>query len=334
MRIEENVPLASLTSFRIGGPARFLIRPQSVGDVHKALDFARARNLPLLILGGGSNVLIVDEGFPGVVLKIELRGVEWRGSVVTAAAGEEWDALVEESVARGLWGLENLSGIPGSVGAAPVQNIGAYGAELKDTLESVEALDRARGEVVTLKSAACGFGYRRSLFKREPGRYIVLSITLGLRTEGRPNLAYKDIAAIFGGASAPALRRIREAVLAVRALKFPDLRTEGTAGSFFLNPVVSDEKAVQLRRHFPGLPAFPADGGVKISLAFILDRLGMKGSARGGARLFEKQPLVFAAARGCSARDVLSLAKLVEESVREACGIELEREVRVIARAL
>src|SRR3989344_1171383 len=210
-----------------------------------------------------------------------------------------------------------------SMGSAPIQNIGAYGSELRDTLVSVTVLDCASGEEQALNNEECGFGYRTSIFKRDPDRYVVLSITLSLRSAGELNLGYKDLAAVFSSKGTPTAAEVREAVLAIRARKFPDLSKEGTAGSFFLNPVVSEEKAAQLAKRFPGIPSFPAEGGRKLSLAFVLDRLGMKGLSKGGARLFENQPLVLVASRGASSHDVLALAEAVVSRVREKCGIDI-----------
>ncbi len=331
MDIQENVPLAPLTTFRIGGPARFLLRARTVEDVRQSLDFARNKGLALLVLGGGSNMLVRDEGWGGVVLKLELRGTSFlEEGRVFAAAGEEWDALVKESVARGLWGIENLSGIPGSCGGAPVQNIGAYGTELKDVLESVDVLERATGALKRLSAEECVFGYRTSMFKKEPERFVILGMTLRLKRSGAPNLSYRDLAAAFAAEGTPALSDVRDAVLTIRAGKFPDLAQEGTAGSFFLNPVVSDMKARDLAERFPGLPVFSVEGGAKISLAFILDRLNLKGLSCGGARLYEHQPLVLVATRGASSSDALSLAQRVSARVREEIGIEIEKEVRVV----
>ncbi len=375
--IKEHISLAPYTTFRIGGPARFFARAKSVDDIRTALSFARERSLPFFVLGGGSNILIDDAGFNGIVIKIEIPGVEQEKDTVAAGAdphtklhvakggisgeqlkgiqttgldtflpakslqnhdvqlsvgaGESWDALAAYAVRRGLFGIENLSGIPGSAGAAPVQNIGAYGAELQDSLLRVEVLDAESGELKNFSRDECGFGYRTSLFKKNPGRFIITRITLGLSHSGVPDISYRDLAERFAGHPAPSLAEVREAVLAIRARKFPDLSKEGTAGSFFLNPVVSKDTADGLAKRFPGLPVFGAAGGVKISLAYVLDRgLNLKGLSHGGARLYEKQPLVVVARRGASAAEVRALAEEVRARVREAAGIELAPEVRII----
>lgn len=327
MQIEENLPLSPLTTFCIGGPARYFVRVTNVEELQQSLDFARDKNLATLILGGGSNVLISDAGFDGLVIKIEMTGVERDGETLIAEAGESWDALVERAVQSGLWGIENLSGIPGSVGAAPVQNIGAYGAEVKDTLAWVEVFDTQSGQTMRLQNAECGFGYRTSRFKKEPSRFVVLRAAFVLKKNGAPNASYKDLSEI----SRSNLDTIRAKVLAIRAGKFPDLKKEGTAGSFFLNPVVSAQKAAELVRKYPGFPNFPAENGVKLSLAWALDNiLQVKGLSVGGARVYEKQPLCIAASRGSSASDVAGLAQKVSQLVQSKLKIIIEPEVKII----
>ena len=327
MRIEENVPLGPMTTFCIGGPARYFVRVRNVEELKQSLDFSKSRNLEILLLGGGSNVLVSDAGFDGLVIKIEMMGVEKENETLIAAAGENWDALVERAVGEGLWGIENLSGIPGTVGAAPVQNIGAYGSEVKDTLAWVEAFDTRGGAVTRISNAECAFGYRTSRFKKEPECFVVLRAAFKLNKNGAPNASYKDLAEI----SRLNLAEIQAKVLAVRAGKFPDLKKEGTAGSFFLNPVVSAQKAAELAEKYPGLPNFPAENGRKVSLAWLLDNvLHIKGLSVGGARLYEKQPLVIAAARGTSASDVAGLAQKVSRLVLDKLKIEIEPEVKII----
>ncbi len=340
MNIKEQVPLAPYTTFHIGGPARFFVHAPSIEEIKEALSFAKERNIPVLILGGGSNVLIDDAGFDGLVIKIELSGVELQKNaaevLLVAGAGENWDGVVARAVGEGLWGIENLSGIPGTMGAAPVQNIGAYGTELKDTLTWVEVLDTETKEIKKMSNAECAFGYRTSIFKKNPGRFVVLRVALTLHAQGAANLAYRDLAEAFVGIPAPGLGDIRAAVLAIRARKFPDLAHEGTAGSFFLNPTISIQKAAELAAQFPALPQYPGELGVKISLAWLLDNaLQLKGAAVAGARLFEKQPLVIVAqnppAGGCSSRDVVALAHKVKKEVKEKIGIEIELEVKIIS---
>ena len=335
MYIEENVPLAPFTTFQIGGPARFFVRATSVEDLREALAYAKEKDIKTLILGGGSNMLFDDEGFDGLVIKNEITGVEIEktadGAILIAEAGENWDHVVARSVAEGLWGLENLSGIPGTVGAAPVQNIGAYGRELKDAFLWAEVLDVGSGRVVRMDAGACQFGYRMSLFKATPGRYAVLRVALRLLVHDTAHITYRDLAEAFQYDSVPSVVEVREAVLRIRARKFPDLTKEGTAGSFFLNPIVSKEKAAELRHAYPELPQFPALQGTKLSLAWLLDNvLNLRGFAVGSARLFEKQPLVIVASRNATSQDVITLMHSVMEKVQDIFSISLEEEVRII----
>ncbi len=327
MTIEEHVPLAPLTTFGLGGAARFLLRVGDVVQLQEAITFAQEKKLNTLLLGGGSNLLVGDGGFDGLVIKIEMRGVVQDGDTLVAGAGESWDALVARSVADGLWGLENLSGIPGTVGAAPIQNIGAYGAEVADTLAWLDAFDTHEDKTVRFLAQECGFAYRTSRFKQESGRYVVLQVAFALKKNGVPNLSYKDLA----GLKQPTLAGIRAQVLSVRAQKFPDLAKEGTAGSFFLNPIVSGEVAGRLAAQYPELPQFPAEGGVKLSLAWLLDEvLHLKGARVGGARTFERQPLVLVATPDARAGDVCALAEQIKKEAKEKLGIEIQEEVRIV----
>lgn len=336
MQIQESVPLAPLTTFGIGGPARFFARVKTVADLHRTLAFAKEKELKVFILGGGSNILINDAGFDGLVIKIEFGGVdivrESGAALVVAAAGESWDKLVERLVQEELWGVENLSGIPGTVGGAVVQNIGAYGAVLSQTLEWVEVFDLLDERRKTLTKEVCKFEYRDSLFKQESAKYVILNAAFSLVETSNPNLTYKDLAERFK-ATTPSPAEIRTAVLDIRKNKFPDTGVEGTAGSFFKNPVVPPDEAKKLTARYPNMPVFvlPESPNIKISLAWLLDYrhgvLDMRNVRVGGARMFEKQFLVIAAEKNTTARDVKQLAKIVQEKVFVACGITVEPEV-------
>ncbi|MEK9160534.1 MAG: UDP-N-acetylmuramate dehydrogenase [Patescibacteria group bacterium] len=338
MTIQEHVPLASLTTLRVGGPASYVATCTSVEDVRTALAFAKDHTLSYYLLGGGSNVLASDEGYKGVMILMRLEGISFVAEdervLVRAAAGAAWDSVVEEAAARELWGIENLAGIPGTIGAAPIQNIGAYGAELKDTLESVEVLDATTGEMHTLSQAECELAYRDSRFKREP-HLIVIEVTLALRKNGIPKIEYKDLLnAKEQGADLSSPAAIGRVVREVRRGKFPDLRTMGTAGSFFKNPILTLGKYAALKELYGEVPSFPHPHGIKIPLAFVLDRvLNLRGFRQGPAWLFGSQPLVLALDREGRAEDVESLARLVEQKVFDATGITIEREVRSMPRA-
>jgi len=341
MDIKENVPLAPLTTFQIGGPARYFISAQSIEDIKAGLNFAREKALPVFILGGGSNLLVSDKGYDGLVIKVELRGVEIDDTTVIAAAGEGWDALVERSVNEKLWGLENLSDIPGTVGGAVVQNIGAYGAALSETLLWAEVLDASSGEVKKFFNLECAFDYRNSVFKHLPN-LVVLRAAFELSKTPIPNTSYKDLAKLFNdlpageAGSSIDLAAIRQAVLGIRKAKFPDLSVEGTAGSFFKNPILSLDDANELKARFPLLPIFPMPEttGIKVPLAWFLDAknnaLTLDSTSVGGARLFEKQPLVIAAKRNTSAGDVKNLAAAIQKQIKEKINIFIEPEVKII----
>lgn len=335
MDIRHDVPLAPYTTFRIGGPARHFAEALSLDDVRAACAFAQEHALALRVIGGGSNLLVNDAGFDGFVMRMISSGITHvqNGDTIllTAQAGESWDELVAYAVAHGWWGIENLSGIPGTVGAAPVQNIGAYGAELADVFVEADVFDRTTGATYAMSRDACGFGYRTSMFKKQPERFVICSVTFALARAGALNLSYTDLAKAFEGSIEPALDDIRAAVLRIRSRKFPDLAQEGTAGSFFLNPVVSQERAAALADMFPGIPTFRTIEGIKVSLAWLLDKgLSITQRQVGGARQFETQPIVLVASNGASARDVDELASMIERDVLERAHISLQREVRAI----
>lgn len=337
MRIEENIPLAPLTTFCVGGAARFLARVQTIDEVREALAFARGKQLPIFVLGGGSNILVDDAGFEGLVIKIELVGIEREQQggemLLIAGAGESWDALVARAVADGLWGLENLSGIPGSVGGAVVGSIGAYGAAVEEHVLWAEVLDGATGEIKKMPRAECRFDYRDSFFKHDGGRHIVLRAAFALSSTGAANRSYKDVALRLKEVESPTLAEIRSAIVEIRKGKFPDISLEGTAGSFFKNPILSNSEAQALAQQYPDMPLFdlPESSGTKVPLAWLIDRvLNLKGLAVGGARLFERQPLVIAVARGTPAADVRALAGKVTSKVQEKFGINIEPEVKIL----
>ncbi len=338
MHIEEHVPLATLTTFGIGGPARYFIWATSLDELREGLRFADERQLPFFVLGGGSNVLIDDRGFGGVVIHIAIEGIQYEvaGShtTVIVGAGESWDGLVSEVVDKELWGIENLSGVPGTVGGAVVGNIGAYGQVQSQTLQWVEVLNTKNNVIECIENTQCQFGYRESIFTHDAGTYIVVRAAYALSHEAKPELSYADLQKTFADQANPSLLSIREAVLHIREGKFPDLLQEGSAGSFFKNPIVSKEEAAVLRERYPDMPQFsmPETAGVKIPLGWLIDHvLHLKGYSEDGARLFEKQALVIAAKRGTSANAVRALANTVREKIFSACGIAIEHEVKIIS---
>ena len=333
MIVREGVSLSSLTTFRVGGPVRYTIECSTVEEVTDAVAFAKEQGLPWRVLGEGSNVLASDEGFEGVLLLMRIPGVEQvvHGGMltVTAGSGVSWDALVHVACSKGAWGLENLAGIPGTVGAAPVQNIGAYGAEVKDTLSEVHVLDAQTGEQKTFSNKECDFAYRSSRFKREPW-LVILSVSFKLPLNGVPSLTYKDFSvakATGQDLSTPA--SIATVVRSIRANKFPDLATHGTAGSFFKNPTISAEAFARLQEQYPELPGFPTADGIKIPIAYILDHvLHTRGYKEGAVGFFENHSLILVAEKNATENELNTFAKKFEARIKEVSNIDIEREVQ------
>ncbi len=335
MEVREHVPLSKLTTLKVGGEALLVVTIASLDDIGVGLAQVRERNLSFVVLGEGSNVLASDEGYAGAVLLMRIPGIvierNQHNALVRAAAGVSWDELVRAVAEEGLWGLENLAGIPGTVGAAPVQNIGAYGIELERVLVCVDAIDVRTDTSVTFARDACGFSYRDSRFKHEPW-LIITHITVCLAYAGVPQIGYSDLhTAHEHGEDLGSPRAIGQTVRNIRAQKFPDLAVYGTAGSFFKNPIISQNRFKELTKHYGALPSFPMEQGVKIPLAYILDKiLGLRGYKHEHTFLFGNQPLVLVAEAGASAHEVDTLAQEIEKKVVEATGISIEREVRNI----
>lgn len=341
MTIEENIPLAPYTTFKIGGPARFFIRVKNREELTQALAFAREKALSLFMLGGGSNILVSDLGFPGVVIKIEIMGREYNKSAsgtteVISGAGENWDSFVGETVARGLHGLENLSFIPGTVGAAPVQNIGAYGVEAKDTISWVEVTHSETGEMKRFSNGECTFSYRNSVFKTIEGKKWVITRVAFELSPSRPlSTTYKDIQnyMLEAGKAALTQQEIRDAVIAIRTRKLPDWTVIGTAGSFFKNPIIPRVHYEKLVTEFPGLPFFETahKDEVKVPAAWLLDHVGgFKGVEHDHVGVYQNQALVIVNRGGATAHDVDTLAEEMKKTIEEKTGIVLEREVESV----
>lgn len=334
MELKPLVPLSTLTTLRVGGRAHQVAFIHRVGDLKQALEHARAHMLPWFVLGGGSNTLFLDEGYPGIVLKIELRGIRenlLRTKVLLeVAAGESFDEVVRYAVARGWYGLENLSFIPGTVGAAPIQNIGAYGAEVGDRIAWVDVYDINSGGLRRLTQAECAFSYRDSVFKHPAGAdFIVVRVCFELATEGSFNTSYQDVAAFFAGNVPRSLGDVREAIGKIRSGKFPDMRHCGTAGSFFKNPILARALGEKLQATYPHLPLYRVnDREVKCSLAWILDHvLGLKGVRVGHVGTFATQPLVLVTFDGATTTELNYFASNIADAVKRETNIEIEREV-------
>jgi len=339
MHIEENVPLAPLTTIGIGGPARFFFRAANVDEIREALAWARERDHAVFVLGGGSNLLISDAGFDGLVVHIDLRGIVVESDeMIKVAAGESWDAFVAYAVERELAGIECLSGIPGLTGATPIQNVGAYGQEVSETITRVEVLDRASERVVWLTNAECRFGYRSSLFKNiERDRYIVLSVTFRLRRGGTATVKYPELQKYIdrNGITLDDLRGVRGAVIAIRKRKGmvldrndPDTRSDG---SFFMNPVIAAAHYEDFAGRAPDAPHFPSPDGVKLSAAWLIEHAGFhKGFAHGNVGLSTKHTLAVVNRGGGTAAEVMELVRMIQDRVREQFGVELHPEPNFI----
>jgi UDP-N-acetylmuramate dehydrogenase len=343
MVIQENVPLAPLTTLKVGGPARLFVEATTREAVIEAVEYARSNHLPLFILGGGSNLVVADAGFDGLVLKIALMGtkvrdVRGRRREYEVAAGEEWDAFVERAVAEDCAGVETLSGIPGTVGGTPVQNVGAYGQEVAETIQSVRALDLHTMQVRELSNADCGFSYRTSIFNSsERGRYLVLAVTFSLEIGGAARIAYADLKKYFGELTEhPSLQKTREAVRWIRHTKgmliIPDDEDCRSAGSFFKNPIVSSTKYDEItglaaRKGTNPPPKYLAEGGVKISAAWLVENAGFaKGYTKGRAGISRKHTLAIVNRGGATAAEIVALKEEVQRGVSDTFGIELHPE--------
>jgi UDP-N-acetylmuramate dehydrogenase len=339
----DRVPLAPLTTLGVGGAARYLVDGVDDGTIVEALDWARRRGVPCRILGGGSNVLVPDDGFDGLVLCVRVRGASWTPDgayvVLEARAGEPWDDLVAESVRRNCQGLECLSGIPGLVGATPIQNVGAYGQEVAETIRGVRVLDRESLTVSSLPAERLGFAYRDSVFKSsEPERYVVLGVTFRLSHGAPPAVRYAELerrlAELEPSAKEHSLAEVRKTVLELRGKKSmvldPTDENGRSCGSFFVNPVVSAEQANALEQKLavPGMPRYPQpDGRVKLAAGWLIERAGFaKGTRRGPVGLSTKHALAIVCHEGATAALVSAFAAEIRAGVQARFGVELTPE--------
>jgi UDP-N-acetylmuramate dehydrogenase len=366
------VRLAPFTTLRVGGAARAFAEASTDEELVELVSGADRAGEPVLLIGGGSNLVISDEGFDGLVVRVATRGVEVRDEadrvVVTARAGEDWDALVTRAVAEGWSGVECLSGVPGLVGSTPIQNVGAYGQDVSQTVTGVRVYDRRSGEVLDLDAAQCGFSYRHSAFKEDLARYVVLSVTYALeRSDKSGPIAYKELAARLGVAIGDrvTLHEARHAVLELRRGKGMVLDAADpdtcSAGSFFTNPVLSAARAAELEARAPGYPRWDVPGGaVKVPAAWLIEHAGFaKGHSRGPVRISTKHTLALTNPGGhavtgfpadpeevalgvpsgpssapATAADLLALAREVRDGVRDAFGVTLVPEPVLVGLTL
>lgn len=340
VQIQENIPLAPMTTFQVGGEARYFIEAETEDDIGQAVNFAREHRLPLFVLGGGSNLVISDSGWDGVVIKIAIRGVTQSiqngTTIFKAGAGEDWDSFVAHTVNLNCAGIECLSGIPGTVGGTPVQNVGAYGQEVADTISHVRVLDLEQDKILGIENRDSGFAYRTSIFNSSArGRYIVLYVSYALRPGAAPYIEYADLKKFFGGKS-PSLQETREAVRQIRRSKAmllvegdPDCRS---AGSFFKNPIITSEQYDDIRNrpaargeHVPQFST--ADGKIKTSAAWLVEHAGFnKGYVRGAIGISSKHALAIINRGGARATDIVSLKNEIQQRVQDIFGTELHPE--------
>ncbi|MCA1323275.1 UDP-N-acetylmuramate dehydrogenase [Herbaspirillum sp. alder98] len=330
--LQRDFSLRTLNTFGIDARAQVYVAVDGVDTLRAVRANPELAGLPRLVLGGGSNLLFVRD-HPGLVLHMRSRGIEVVGqdddfTYVRAAAGESWHGLVQWTLAQGLGGLENLSLIPGSVGAAPIQNIGAYGIEIKDRFHSLSAFDFVSGESIQLDGAACRFGYRDSVFKHAlRDRAVVLDVTFALPRRWQANAAYADVAQALAGIAEPGPADIAAAVIAIRQRKLPDPAQIGNAGSFFKNPIVEAALRDGLAAQHATLVSYrQPDGSYKLAAGWLIDQCGWKGRSLGAAGVYEKQALVLVNRGGASGAEIAALAEAIRQDVHGRFGVWLEPE--------
>lgn len=338
MKFREHVALAPYTTFKIGGPARWFAEAETEADIVEAVEFARTRDLPLFALGGGSNLLVSDAGFAGLVIRIGLKGIAQQGEVFDVAAGEDWDGFVSYAVGRGYAGVECLAGIPGTAGGTPIQNVGAYGQEVSETVVRVRILNLSSLQFEEFSNAESGFAYRRSVFNTTArGKYVVTRVRYRLENGGRAKVEYADLKRYFNSRPTPSLCEVSDAVREIRRGKGmyivagdPDCRS---AGSFFKNPVVSAEQYARIvDQEGTEVPHYPAtNGAVKVPAAWLLERAGFhKGYALRAAGISSRHTLALVNRGGAKAADIFALRDRIVAEVEARFGIRLEPEPVVV----
>lgn len=335
MDIRTNIPLKNFTTMRLGGPARFFADARTPADVQQLITHAKQQNLPVFILGGGSNVLARDEGYSGLIIRMRIPGFELvedtlHSMTIKIGAGELWDSVVERTVSLNLSGIEAMSAIPGTAGAAPVQNVGAYGQEIAETLVSLEAYDTQANTFVILQNQDCEFSYRHSIFRgSQQGRYVITSITLRL-SKSLPAPPFYDSLQTYLDANSITFytqQTIRDAVKAIRAEKLPDPSVTANAGSFFKNSIIESWQADELRQQHPDIKLFEmADGRMKVPSGWLIERAGLKGQLLHGIRVYEKNALVLVNESAEGYADLAAAREEVISKVRDSFRVIIEQE--------
>lgn len=342
MKIRENILLKDLTTFNTGGETRYFCEVNSIEDINEAVLCVEKNNLPIFVLGGGSNLLVSDDGFSGLVMKVCLRGISVEENdgktIVVVGAGESWDSLVQNLIESGFSGLEFLSGIPGTVGAAPVQNIGAYGSEVSSHIEWVNTFDIRTKKIKKFLKEECTFGYRDSIFKKDLGRHLIITeVAFSVSKNTKQNIEHPEILSELSSRGveknkATALD-VREAALAIRKRKLPDLASFGTAGSFFKNPTIEKRQADLLVEKYKTIPVFSTNDSnfAKLSAGWLIEHAGCeKGLRRGDVGIYEKHALVLVNYGDGKASEVFSLARDIQKKVFNIFGVQLEFEVCLV----
>lgn len=320
-------------TFGIEARCRRFLEYASVEEARQVAMVLRESSLPYIIIGGGSNLLLTQD-FDGIVVHAAIKGIDRQESVIICGSGEAWDDVVDYCVSHQLYGAENLSLIPGDVGASAVQNIGAYGVEVKDLIRQVEAIEIATGEIQVFQNAVCGYGYRQSRFKQEwKDRYLITHVTYELQTDFVPHLDYGNIRAELErqGIVHPTAQQLRQTIIDIRQAKLPDPKVLGNAGSFFMNPIVSREKYEQLAALYDRMPHYTIDTShEKIPAGWMIDQCGWKGRALGRAGVHDKQALVLVNRGGATGQEIVDLCKAIQQDVKKKFGIEIYPEVNIV----
>ena len=338
-RVTEHVKISPYTTIQVGGEVDYFAVASTPEVVKELCDWATGQSIPVFVLGEGSNIVVSDEPVHRLVLKVEISGLKKMADTkdsltLEIGAGEHWDSVVERTVKLGLAGIEAMSAIPGTAGAAPVQNAGAYGQEIADTLVSVDAYDMETKKFVSIAAADCGFDYRTSRFKTEAaGRYVITYVTLKLSKKDPAKPTYESLKRYLdeNHIEHPDVQQIREGVMAVRARILPDPSVVPNAGSFFKNPIVGADKLAELERRFPKVPSYRYGDGYKIAAGWIVEQCGFKGSEHFGLKIWPHQALVITNPNGASYKDLVQLVDLVTKAVQDKFGITLEPEPQFIS---
>ncbi|HLO61240.1 MAG TPA: UDP-N-acetylmuramate dehydrogenase [Bacteroidales bacterium] len=334
--VNENVSLQTCNTFGIQANARYFTEPSDTGEITEILQSSLIKKNPLLILGGGSNILFTRD-FEGVVMRPAIKGIEKikendKDVIIRAGAGENWDSFVAYCVQNEWSGIENLSWIPGTVGASPVQNIGAYGAEIMDYIDAVEGYYIQNSKKFRLSGGECHFSYRNSIFKNElKNKVVITHVNYRLNKIAEFNTSYPDLAREMDDFDETSIQNIRQAVINIRKAKLPDPAETGNAGSFFKNPVATSSQAANLKNHYPTIPLYPMENGtVKVSAAWLIEQSGWKGRNCGKAGTHKRQPLILINLGGATGQDILECATRIQKAVKSHFGIGLEMEVNVV----